>query len=97
MSDFEAAEESRLHARARARELRGFYSNLLTFVVINIGLFLIDLLTGDGWWFYWPLLGWGIFVALHAARVFTGIAPFSDEWEERKTRELMDRDRSRNE
>ena len=50
-------DEARQRARHRARQLRSFYSHAAVFVLVNIALFVIDLLTGDSWWFYWPLLG----------------------------------------
>jgi hypothetical protein len=40
--------------------IKAFYIHASTFVLVNIGLFVINLLTGGGWWFYWPLIGWGI-------------------------------------
>jgi hypothetical protein len=83
-------------ARARAKELRDFYAHATVYVLVNLGLFAINVLTGGGWWFYWPLLGWGIGLGIHALSVFAfGGGPFGREWEERKTRELMDRDRDR--
>jgi cation transport regulator len=33
--------------------------------VVNIALFVINVLVG-GWWFYWPLIGWGIGFGVHA-------------------------------
>jgi hypothetical protein len=83
-------------AQARVKELKGFYTHATAYVLVNIGLFVINLLTGGGWWFYWPLLGWGIGLGIHALSVFAfGGGPFGRDWEERKTRELMDRDRER--
>ena len=83
-------------AHARVQELKGFYTHATAYVLVNIGLFVINVLTGGGWWFYWPLLGWGIGLGIHALSVFAfGGGPFGRDWEERKTRELMDRDRDR--
>jgi fatty acid desaturase len=83
-------------AQARVKELKGFYTHATAYMLVNIGLFVINLLTGGGWWFYWPLLGWGIGLGIHALSVFAfGGGPFGRDWEERKTRELMDRDRER--
>jgi hypothetical protein len=46
-------------ARARVQAIKGFYIHASVFVVINIGLFLINAFTsglaGGVWWFYWPL------------------------------------------
>ena len=55
---------------------------------------MINLLTkGDGgsWWFYWPLAGWGIGLALHVLVTFGGV--FSDEWKERKAAQIYERTR----
>ena len=94
------SEQQRRYDRAHARvqDLKGFYTHAATaYVLVNIGLFVINLLTGGGWWFYWPLLGWGVGLGIHALSVFAfgGGGPWGRNWEERKTRELMDRDRDR--
>lgn len=60
--ELEIAEERRL-----AR--RNFYRSVAVYLLVNAFLFAIDLLTGEGWWFYWPLLGWGLGVALQGLRV----------------------------
>jgi len=77
-------------ALKQARELRGFYNHLMVFVVVNLFLFAIDYVSGpDEWWFFWPLLGWGIGLAVHGLNVFLGTRAFGADWEERKARELM--------
>jgi 2TM domain len=64
---------------------------------VNIGLFVINALTsglaGGVWWFYWPLIGWGLGLGAHALGVFGfgGGGPWGRDWEERKTREMMDK------
>src|SRR3712207_6616102 len=70
-------------ARARVQELKGFYTHATAYVLVNIGLFVINLLTGGGWWYYWPLLGWGIGLGVHALSVFgfSGGGPFGQDWE----------------
>jgi hypothetical protein len=82
-------------AHKRVKELRDFYMHLLVYLVVILGLFLIDLLTPGGPWFYWPLVGWGIAVVLHAASLVFEGSVFGAGWEERKTRQLMERERSR--
>jgi hypothetical protein len=45
-------------ARQRVQQIKGFYTHLIIYVMVNTGLVLIDLLTSPGnFWFYWPLLG----------------------------------------
>ena len=83
-------------ARERAAMLQGFYIHLLVYLVFNVGLFAINVLTrGDGghWWFVWPMLGWGIALLVHAITTFASV--FTDDWRERKALELYERDRRR--
>ena len=79
-------------ARKRVKELKGFYTHAAIYVLVNIMLFVINLLTGGGWWFYWPLIGWGIGLGVHALNVFGFGGKLGQDWEERKTRELMDKE-----
>lgn len=80
-------------AKKRVKELREFYTHLAVYVIVNTGLFLINYLTSAGtWWFYWPLIGWGIGVAAHGVSVFFEGGLLGRDWEERKIRQLMSRD-----
>jgi hypothetical protein len=45
-----------------------FLQSVYTYVVVNSGLFLIDIMSGPGWWVQWVLAGWGIALALGARR-----------------------------
>ena len=85
-----AEDERYERARKRVRELRYFYRSLATYVVVIAVLFVVDYMNGGNWWVYWPALGWGAAVLLHAIRVF-GPGKGS-RWEERKIKEIMDRD-----
>jgi len=77
-------------ARKKVKELKDFYGHVVVYVGVMIILVIVDSLDkGGNWWVYWPALGWGVFVVLHGARVLT---PFSRRWEERKIKELMDKD-----
>jgi hypothetical protein len=76
----------------RAEMLQGYYIHVLVYVVVNTGLFIINLLSRGGggtWWFYWPLAGWGIGLAVHTLVVTTGV--FSEGWKDRKAEELYRR------
>jgi hypothetical protein len=77
-------------ARRQVSRLRGFYQHLLVFVVINAGLLAINLVVSPGrLWFYWPLLGWGVWLTLHAFGTFSHGRWLGAEWEERTLRKLM--------
>lgn len=75
-------------AKERAEQVQGLLIHVLVYAVVNTALFLIDLLTGGGWWFFWPLLGWGIALLLHALVTFVPL--FSPDWVERRARSKLD-------
>jgi len=81
-------------ARRRVRELRGFYVHAAVFVAVNALLHVINLVTSPGaYWAGWPLFGWGIGLVAHGLATYRWMPFLGKEWEERKIRELMDRDR----
>lgn len=56
----------------RVEEKMGFYVHLTAYVLVNSMLIAINFTsTPEEMWFYWPLGGWGIGVALHAWRVLS--------------------------
>ena len=58
-------------ARRRATAKYGFYVHAAVFAAVMVLLLIINLATSrDILWVIWPLLGWGIALALHGARVF---------------------------
>lgn len=78
-------------AEQRVKELKSFYSHLVIYVVVMVILFIVDLQDRGNWWFYWPLMGWGIAVISHAFKALgTG-------WEERKVKEFMEKEEHREE
>jgi len=77
-------------AKERVQQLRGFYQHLISYVLINLFLFIVNVVTSPGhWWFFWPLFGWGIGLVAHGATVFFTGGPWGKEWEEKKIRKLM--------
>ncbi len=86
-------EERYFKARKRVEEIKGFYGNLIAYVVVNIGLMVLNLLTSPGYlWFFWPMLGWGIGVLFHGMKVFDFMPFFGKDWEEKKIKEFMDKE-----
>jgi hypothetical protein len=92
-----AAEEDPIRrAKQRAEMIQGLYIHLLVYLVINAGLFVVNLLTkGDdgGWWFYWPVAIWAIALVIHA--LVTYVPVFSPDWAERRAARMLEEDRPR--
>ncbi|MHA6325896.1 2TM domain-containing protein [Roseivivax sp. CAU 1753] len=58
-------------AKKRLEARMGFYTHLSVYVAVILLLVVINLLTSSGsLWFQWPMLGWGLALALHALAVF---------------------------
>src|SRR5687767_11803993 len=85
-------DERYVRARKRVEQLKGFYVHLSVYLVVNIGLFVINMITSpDTMWFYWSAIGWGIAVAVHGATLaFSG--PFGNDWTDRKVEQMVARD-----
>lgn len=83
-------DEKYARAKEQVKKLREFYSSLAAYVVVMIVLFIIDYSDRGNWWMYWPAIGWGVFLALHAFRVF-GPGEGSG-WEKRKIQKYMEKD-----
>ncbi|MFZ2413545.1 MAG: 2TM domain-containing protein [Candidatus Cryosericum sp.] len=82
-------------ARDRVQEIKGFYAHAVMYLLANAGLAVLNLATlkkNDGViWFIWPLIGWGIALAVHAISVF-GIGRFlGKDWEQRHIQQELDR------
>ncbi|PKF75106.1 2TM domain-containing protein [Chryseobacterium sp. PMSZPI] len=75
-------------AQKRVKEIKGFYSNLISYCIVIPFLIFINLFTGHGnHWFWFPVLGWGIGLASHAFQVF-GVG---ESWQDKKIREIMNK------
>ncbi|MFC5045066.1 2TM domain-containing protein [Aquimarina hainanensis] len=95
MKDFNE-QHSYDRAKERVEEIKKFYSNLFSYIVI------IGFLAGlnyfqNQWryaWFLWPAMGWGIGVVFHAIKAYRFNPVFNKEWEERKIRKYMEEEQT---
>lgn len=86
-------DESERYARAKRKVglLRGLYIHATAYVLVNIFLIIVNLLTTPNLiWFYWSILGWGVGLAAHAASIFVGVRFLGEDWEKRKIREVLE-------
>jgi hypothetical protein len=89
-------DEAYERARRKVKAIKGFYVHGIIYCVVIAALMLINFLTGRGyWWFMWPAIGWGIGLAIHGFSVFGLDGVVGEDWEEKKIRELMERERPR--
>ncbi len=85
-------------ARTRVHQLRGLYIHAGVFVVVNLSLLLLNVITNpQTLWFYWVAIGWGIGLIAHAVVVLWFGGALGREWEERTIRRIMERESKREE
>ena len=74
------------------RDIKGFYTHLITYVIVIVGLFALNLITSSGHlWAIWPALGWGIGVSIHGINVFEVFNLFGPDWEKRQIEKRLKR------
>ncbi|HEX9979280.1 MAG TPA: histidine kinase [Flavobacterium sp.] len=97
METYTNSEEANYYKMQRkVEDIKGFYSNLYSYILINIGLAVLNLATYPQFlWFLFPVIGWGIGVIVHWMSVFNYIPFLGRDWEERKIREIIERDKAR--
>ena len=86
-------QETYTRARKRAQGKLYFYNHLIVYVVVIGFLFAINLFTSSEYlWVVWPMLGWGIGLALHGASVYLGGG--ESETLDRMTQRELERDKA---
>ena len=86
-----------LEAKKRVKQLKGFYIHLTIYVLVNLLIVFINiqnLKPGESYFKFEnfiTLFFWGIGLLAHAVSVFSPVHLFGKDWEERKTKELMEK------
>lgn len=87
--DFNDEAKAYYRAKKRVEELKGFYGNVISYCcVIPILVFINLTYSPEFQWFWFSALGWGFGIAMHAFKVFG----YSSDWEERKIREILQKE-----
>jgi len=74
------------------KDLKGFYSHLIKYLVIITGLFIFNLIKSpDTMWVYWVIFGWGIGVLSHALSVLEIFSFFGADWEKKRIEKRLGR------
>ena len=60
-------------ARRRVNQKMGFYIHAAVYVLVNLGLAVINFATGGKAWHLWPLAGWGLGLAIHGFATFASL------------------------
>lgn len=94
MDHFDKNSERYLAAKKRVKEIKAFYIHATVYILVNIFIVAQNLRGGMNWADmnnYWTATFWGIGLLAHAISVFVPHFFLGKNWEERKTKELMDK------
>jgi hypothetical protein len=84
-------QEKLARATRQVDAMEGFFIHLGVFLIVIVALFVINLVTGPGWWVQWVFLGWGVGVLAHALTVFGRASQLISEWRARKIDQIKAR------
>ncbi len=80
-------------AQKRVKEIREFYEHLTGFLICNPIVMVVNLMISPGYlWFLWCVFGWGFAIVMHGLKVFRVSPVFNKDWEERKIREILEKE-----
>ncbi|MCK8479523.1 2TM domain-containing protein [Psychroserpens algicola] len=91
-------EEAYLRAQKKVKALIGFYWHFASYVIVNIFIIVLIVTNGGELWSFGTFataIFWGIGVFFHFMGVYGPDFLFGKNWEERKIKELMDKDKKR--
>jgi len=93
-------EQKFIRARKKVKSIKGFYIHLMVYILVNAVILLSQALSDGGWRIFWhwqsysTIIFWGIGLAFHAFGVFGMDFILGKDWEERKIKEFMDKDKT---
>jgi sensor histidine kinase YesM len=79
-------------ARKQVREIRAFYTSAALYAILIPIFWIVNLMTGDRIWAHWPMIGWGVGLAIQGMSVFAAGSFFGTAWQEKKIEEIMARE-----
>lgn len=96
MENYNKSDIKYIEAKRKVKSMKGFYLHATVYVLVN--LFIISQNVQEGESLsnmdnYWTAIFWGIGLLGHALSVFLPTFILGKNWEEKKIRELMDKNK----
>lgn len=83
-------DDTYVRARKRVEEMKEFYYSLISYFIVIPFLVFVNYWTSWHYqWFWWPMLGWGIGISIHAYKVYVNDGVLGKNWEQRKIEKFM--------
>ena len=92
MSNSDTYNDEETRIIEHVQDIKGFYSHLINYAVVVLGLFLLNFLVSPGYyWAWWAAFGWGIGVISHGMSVFEVYSFFGADWEKKQIEKRLGR------
>lgn len=78
-------------AKKRVKEIKCFYTHAMVYIIVIATLVFFNFKTTSFPWAIFPAIGWGIGLLGHGLSTFGYRIILGKDWEERKIKELIDR------
>ena len=89
-TDFEKYQK----AKEEVEEIKGFYSHIISYVLVISFLLFINLkYSPEHLWFFWTAISWGIGLFFHAVKAFNWFPFFGKDWEQKKIQHLIEEEK----
>lgn len=88
--------EARQKAKEQVVKMKKFYNSLFSYAIFITALAGLNYYV-NGFshpWFLWAALGWGIGLLFQAGDAFQWNLGFGKKWEEKKVKELLDKEKT---
>ena len=84
-------------AKKQVEKIKGFYTHLIVYLLVMAVLIFLNLKYTPGYlWFLWTMVSWGIGLLFHAAIIYNVFSFMGKDWEQRKIKEFMDKENTKN-
>jgi len=100
MENSNLEEQKYIRAKKRVKAIKGFYGHLAAYLAVNAFILISSALSSEGGWkVFWEWQSyntaffWGIGVVFHAFNVFGMSSLLGKDWEDKKIKKIMDKDK----
>lgn len=100
MENMNLEQQKYIRAKKKVKSVKGFYVHLVVYVLVNLFLLISQAISDQDWgvlgeWqTYNTVFFWGIGIVFHAFNVFGLDFILGKSWEDKKIKELMDKDKT---
>ena len=81
-------------AKDQVEKIKGFYTHFGIYLLFCVFFLFLNFKSGGFPWAIFPIAGWGLGVLGHATETFGWNPFFGKGWEDRKIKEIMEKDRN---